>query len=128
MYKPPVSLTICGWLLSVVGLLTTYFGSRSMSLSDDPTLLKAAENHLLPLSVQLGLDVVLGIILFISGVNILRGENWARWFYAICAILFFIVGFVNAPEDLILIPLAIFHGTIIVFLFLPKATEYLSVQ
>jgi glucose dehydrogenase len=63
--------------------------------------------------------------MLLAGPNILRGENWARWFYAaVCAaLLIYNIEFLR-DRFYTLIPAAIVHAISLVLLFLPNANRY----
>jgi glucose dehydrogenase len=65
----------------------------------------------------------LGMLL--AGPNILRGENWARWFYAVlcAALLAYSIAFVR-DRFYMLVPAATVHAISLVLLFLPNANRY----
>ena len=65
----------------------------------------------------------LGMLL--AGPNILRGENWARWFYAVlCAALLAYSAVFLRDRFYTLIPAAAIHAISLLLLFLPNANRY----
>jgi hypothetical protein len=126
MHRRPVSVSVVGWLLSIVGVLGLLGAFLSLSMTDDPRIQKIAEGSPVPLPVHLYVGVAGAIITFISGLYILRGENWARWFYAIWCVAGLLFGAVATADKLLLIPGVLAQGALIVLLFLPKANAYFS--
>ena len=95
-------------------------------MSDDPQMKKALATSPIPFSVQVIFMAVDGVILMVSGGNILGGKNWARWFFTIFVALTTLFGLIFSPDRITLIPAVLLQGTFILFLFLPKADEYFS--
>jgi hypothetical protein len=66
-----------------------------------------------------------GAGMLLAGTNILRGENWARWFYAaICAVLLiYNVEFLR-DHFYALVPAAAVHAISLILLFAPSSNRY----
>ncbi len=79
----PTSVSVIGWLLIVSAVV------RALYLDQDrqnPEVLKSLTTKV-PFSTLLMMGCLDVSALFISGVGILRGYNWARYFYTAWVIL-----------------------------------------
>ncbi len=63
--------------------------------------------------------------MLLAGANILRGENWARWFYAIVCAALLVYNFEFLRDRFYtLIPAATIHAISLILLFVPSANKY----
>jgi len=110
--KRPTSVTIIAWLLIVVG---------GVFLIDNWNELKVKETLL-----QFMLAFFQMLIPFISGIGMLKRQNWARFLYLICWIFFFVIYIVRNPMTTSLIGGTVLFLITIFFLFRPKANDYFA--
>ena len=119
MYRRPDSVSAAG----IIVLAFAGWGIVTWLLA-----LAAPEGPINPANHDVMTRVVQGFGAFamlLAGPNILRGENWARWFYAgVCAaLLIYNIEFLR-DRFYTLIPAAIVHAISLVLLFLPNANRY----
>jgi hypothetical protein len=131
MHIRPLSVSIVGWLVSIGGVLGILSSLKVVFLTDDSHLLTAPQHTTISAVVEL----VLSVVIFVCGVNILNGANWARWLYTgICVCLFILdllATFVASgrPGHLALFALVrgtVVHGTAIILLFLPDSDDFFT--
>jgi hypothetical protein len=66
-----------------------------------------------------------GFSMLLAGANILKGENWARWFYAVVCALLLAYNFEFLRDRFYtLVPAATIHAISLILLFLPNANRY----
>lgn len=64
------------------------------------------------------------LVMLLSGVAMLKRQNWARLLYVGWGIIGFIIGIATSPMKAAMIPGLIIFLVIVFFLFRPKANEY----
>jgi hypothetical protein len=112
MHKRPTSVTIIAWLLIVLGGL--FLVDNWKYLKFEETVLR----YMLTLSRML--------FPLISGIGMLKRQNWARFFYLICWICSFVIYIARNPMTTgFTLGTVIFLITIF-FLFRPKANDYFA--
>lgn len=121
MKKRPTSITVIAWILIVSGVLTAI--SSTISLNN-PMVKEILSRSLLPLQVQYVMMYVGMIITVISGISILKGQNWSRYLYVIWSIIGFAIGITTSPMKVAMIPGIAVFLVFAFFLFRPKANEY----
>jgi uncharacterized membrane protein HdeD (DUF308 family) len=108
MSKRPLSVSIVGWILIVMGAFSlisaVYYLSRS----------------------GVSWYVVDGFVMLLVGTYILGGANWARLLYVGWFAFVVILTLIIHPSNAGLLRTVIFHSVMILFLFLPKANAYFS--
>ena len=112
MNKRPTSVTIIAWLLIV---------HRGVFLIDNWNVLKVKETLL-----QFMLTFFQMLFPLISGIGMLKRQNWSRFFYLIYWILFFVIYIVRNPMTTGLIGGTVLFLITIFFLFRPKANDYFA--
>ena len=117
MYRRPDNVTGAGLIICICAVWSGL--SSLLGLSSDEGL--GSTFDVANKIVQGGA----GLALLVAGVNILRGENWARWFYlAICCGLFaYDLAFLK-DELHALVPYAVVQFIAIALLFAPSANKY----
>ena len=120
MYRRPESVAAIGYLLVIGGCLELLHTLFNLTGSDLPSYFPGRPSAL---SISLGgISASIGLI---AGLNILRGQNWARWLYAgMCvALLAFDLTYL-LDNFYMLVPATVIRAIIIIFLFLPGANKY----
>ena len=119
MYRRPDTVSAAGIIVLVFAMWGIASWLLALSSADGPP----GSATLDPLSR--GVEGLGALGMLISGPNILRGENWARWFYAVvCAfLLFYSIEFLR-DRFYTLVPAATVHAISLVLLFLPNANRY----
>ena len=120
----PLSVSIIGWILCVLGACSVLGTLQALFLSDDPRMQKAIASSPVPFSVQVGFMAVIAVVTLVVGISFLRGANWARWLYIGFCVVCLVFGLICNPNKIMIIPPVMLQGVIIFFLFRPKASDY----
>ena len=123
MKKRPTSITVIAWILIVTGvisLITTTIGFFN------PMVKELMSRSSIPIPAQYIMSFVGLLITLISGIAMLKGNNWARFLYVIYAIISFVIFFATSPMKAALIPGFIFFLVVAFLLFRPKANNYFT--
>ena len=122
MYNRPLSIAVTGWILSIGGALAIFSGLRMLFAGDESYLPGSP-----PGASYAVFGLVLAVINFVCGVNILQGANWARWLYTgLCGFLLILElsAFPNGFFSMLVY--TFMRGTIVLVLFLPDANDFFS--
>ncbi len=127
----PMSITILGWFLIIMGgLFLINILPEMPSVSNPlPRCVIIGENSQYTLPIRsiflfyalLFLSIVVNIV---SGIGMLNGQNWARVFYTVWGIVGLVASFMLAREKMIMIPGLIFFIIVVFFLFSPHSNKY----
>ncbi len=124
----PTSVTAISWFLivtSVCSLIATLISTATGSMND-PAVRELMAKNPLPIPVQIGLAYAGSGVMFVCGLGMLGGRNWARWLYVIWNVTAFVVGAVTSPWKAMMIPGLVVFLVIVFFLFRPNATAYFT--
>jgi preprotein translocase subunit YajC len=129
MNKRPTSLTVIAWLLIVAGVISfiNIFVVWSQQSAQVKEMMKSSP-MLFHLKFMLSNYIAI-LVLWISGIGILKRYNWARFLYAIYGIISLIrsiIYFTSKPLTLKIIPIVIIFLIVVFFLFRPKANNYFA--
>ncbi len=80
----------------------------------------------IPIPVHYAMMYASALVSLVSGIALLRSQNWARFLYAIWTAIGLLVGIGTSPLKLMLIPGVVMFVVIAFFLFRPKANQYFS--
>jgi hypothetical protein len=80
MPNRPVYIAVIGWVLIVIGVLSLLSTPAVLFLSSARAWLDA---DLLPLPVQVLINLASALVSLVSGYYILAGRNWARLLFAV---------------------------------------------
>jgi len=123
MKQRPTSITVIAWFLiivSAISLITTPF------TMNNPVAKELMARSPIPLSIQYAM-MFIGIgIGIVSGIAMLKGQNWARIFYAAWSVVSLIIALATSPAKTTLIPSILFLGIVFFFLFRPNASAYFA--
>ncbi len=123
MKDRPTSITVVCWVLIVTGgisLVTTTL------MIGNPMVKEMMSKSMVPASVQYLLMYVGLAISIVSGIMMLKGQNWARLLYVIWGAFGFVFSLVTSPMKLAMIPGLVIFAIIVFFLFRPAASEYFA--
>jgi len=130
MYRRPVYVSLAGWFLTFSSALALLFSIRMLFMSDGSSIGKPIDGRVITNNDLAIFALVVSVLTFICGVNILDGANWARWFYTVMAVFLFVADgliFLYLPHNfLYLIPSEIERVTMIICFFLPGANRFFS--
>ena len=119
MIKRPLSVTIIAWLLIVVGgffLITEWNDIK----------LKETLNYN-TLSILLQFKLIFQLLLpLVSGIGMLKRQNWARYLYLICWIFFFVIYIVRNQMTTGSMGGTVLFLITVFFLFRPSVNDYFS--
>jgi hypothetical protein len=121
MKARPQVVTIIAWILILKGALFCLF---RLSLIGNPFLREAMEKAHLPIALQY-FETFLGYaVVFVVGVNLLRGENWARWAFIYWTGFSFVLSILNDGFRLDPFIFLLINGVIIALLMRSPAAEF----
>lgn len=126
MSPRPTSVTVVSVILIILGALGLLSPLALIAQRDNPQVQEAMALNPLPPAAQLTISVVGALVTLVSGIAVLRGQNWARWLFTGWFVLGFAVGLVVSPMKLMLIPGVIINLVLIFLLFRPAANAYFA--
>lgn len=126
MVPRPTPITVIGWLLIVLSILSA-MGYLSLALQqNDPQVQAILKAGPLPVPVQYGMMVAGIAIQFACGYAILGGKNWARILYVAWTALGMCVGLFTVPDKLMLVPGIVIFAVITYFLYRRDANAFFT--
>ena len=121
MKERPTSVTVISWILIVMGALSLVTGTLGMLMPETKEIMKKSP---IPFNVQIIMMYASLTISIVCGAAMLKGKNWARYFYVISSAIGIIIGFLTSPMKGLMVPSLIFIIVIAIFLFRADANEY----
>ncbi len=121
MQQRPSSISIIsGWLIfSAVLSLAVNLMYRT-----DAKVIEVMSKNPIPIHIQIAWIYTGVIVSFVSGVALIRRQNWARFLYVIWSGVSLAVSFVTSPVKAASLPGTLIFVIIVIFLFHPRATKY----
>ena len=123
MGKRPTSITVIAWILIVTGGVSLITSSISLN---SPMIKEIMSRSPIPIPVQYAMMYIGLLVSIVSGIGMLKKQNWARFLYVIWGAIGFLIGLFTSPMKMALIPGLLFFAIIVFFLFRPGANEYFS--
>lgn len=123
MKNRPTSITVIAWILIVSGGVSLIISTISLNNRMDQVLMARSP---LPIPVQHAMTCAGLVVFIVSGIGLLKAQNWSRFLYAIWSTLRFLISLVTSPMSVALIPEIVLFAVIVFFLFRPKANQYLT--
>jgi hypothetical protein len=123
MKKRPLALTIIGWLLVMMGIVSMFATSANLK---NPKVIEYMSRSPLPLSIQYAILALGVMVMTISGLGILKGKNWARFLYTGWGLGSFLMSLAIGTMQTSMIPGLIIFLIIAYFLFRHDANAYFS--
>lgn len=80
----------------------------------------------LPIPVQYAMSYVSLFVMIVSGIAMLKRQNWARFLYVIWSFIGFIIGIATSPLKAAMIPGFVVFLIVAFFLFRPKANAFFA--
>lgn len=119
MRQRPLSISVIGWLLILLGLIPIFAEIVIVTIktSDAHDLMK---NSPIPISVQYAMFLAR----LSAGIGILKRYNWARFLYVVETPIELILGIFMSPTQATLIPNIVFFLIISFLLFRPHVNPY----
>jgi cytochrome b561 len=91
---------------------------------NNPIVKEIMSKNRIPINIQYVMMYAGLLVMLVSGVAMLKGQNWARLLYICWSIIGFIIGIATSPMKAAMIPGIIVFLVIVFFLFRPKANEF----
>ncbi len=101
MTNRPTSITVIGWVLIVLGVLSIAGEfARSIGLRSSQIMAHSQ----MPIPIQVALSLTGGLVNLMCGYSLLRAKNWARYVCVCWAAFQIVLGWVTSPIKLPMIP------------------------
>ena len=131
MRTRPTSITVVAWILILMGgisLVTTTLMIDKIDkvMIDNPAARELISKSPIPVPVQYAMTYVGLLIMLVSGIAILKGQNWGRWLYVVGTAVGFLIGIIASPLKEAMISGFVVFVVVTFFLFRPKANAYFS--
>ena len=123
MKTRPTSIAVIAWILIAMGGISLITSTISLN---NPITKELTGRSPLPIPLQYTIMYLGLIITLVSGIAMLRGQNWARLLYVAWSIIGFVIGIVTSPMKPAMIPGLALFLIVAFFLFRPKANEYFA--
>ncbi len=123
MTKRPPSITVIAWILIITGGISLITSTASLN---NPMVKELMAKSPIPIPVQYAMMYIGLLVSIVSGIGMLKKQNWARFLYIICGAIGFLIGLFTSPMKMALIPGLLFFAIIVFFLFRPIAKQYFS--
>ena len=123
MKTRPTSVSVIAWILIVtagLGLLST------ASIVNNEMVREMMEQSPIPLNVQFVMSFAGLGAMILSGIFMLKGQNWARFLYVGWTGISFVINFITLPTRISMIPSLIFFIVVCIFLFTKKSNAYFT--
>lgn len=121
MNQRPKSITVICWILIIMGAICLVTSTISFN---NPIVKELMAKSPIPVNIQYLIMYFGLLVTFVSGMAMLKRQNWARLLYVGWSIIGFVIGITTSPMKAAMIPGLIIFLVIVFFLFRPKANEY----
>ena len=129
MRTRPTSITVIAWILILMGGISLVTTTLMINpVMNNPAIRELMSKSPVPVPVQYAMTYVALLVMLVSGVAMLKGQNWGRWLYVVGTALSFLIGIVTSPLKGAMIPGFVVFVMVTFFLFCPKANTYFSDQ
>jgi hypothetical protein len=129
MRTRPTSITVIAWILIAMGGISVITTTLMIdTVMNDPAARELLNKSPVPIPVQYAMTYVGLLAMLVSGVAMLKGQNWGRWLYVVGTALGFLIGILTSPIKEAMIPGFVVFVVVTFFLFRPKANQYFSDQ
>ena len=127
MRTRPTSITVIAWILILMGGISLVTTTLMINpVMNNPAIRELMSKSPVPVPVQYAMTYVALLVMLVSGVAMLKGQNWGRWLYVVGTALSFLIGIVTSPLKGAMIPGFVVFVMVTFFLFRPKANTYFS--
>ena len=120
----PLSVTVIAWILIVMGVIALVSSTVMLSMLSNPQVKDLMAQNPVPIPVQFAVTYAGLLVMIVSGIAMLKGQNWGRLLYVIWSLIGFLIGVATSPMKLMMIPGGLFFAVVVFFLFRPKANQY----
>jgi hypothetical protein len=128
VHERPQSVTVVCWIMIVLSVVALVGNTLAFN---DPTVVRALEElnsrSSIPITMQYVRSYADLLVMLITGIAMLWGQNWARLLIVIWSAIGLASGLATAPLELILIPWVVSFVVLIAVTFVmfrPRANEY----
>jgi hypothetical protein len=129
MRTRPTSITVIAWILILMGGISAVTMTLMIdTVMNNPAARELISKSLIPVPLQYAMSYVTFLVMVVSGVAMLKGQNWGRWLYVVGTALGFVIGIMTSPLKEAMIPGFVVFVVVAFFLFRPKANKYFSDQ
>jgi hypothetical protein len=129
MRTRPTSITVVAWILILMGGISLITTTLTIdTVMNNPAARELISKSAIPVPVQYAMTYVVLLVMLVSGLAMLKGQNWGRWLYVIGTALGFLIGIMTSPVKEAMIPGFVVFVVVTFFLFRPNANKYFSDQ
>jgi hypothetical protein len=121
MSERPTSVTVVCWILIVMAGTSLIASTLTLNNPAAQEIMSASP---IPVSIQYAMMYAGLLITLISGIAMLKRQNWARLLYVGWSLLGFIISLATTSMKVLMIPGIIVFLIFVFFLFRHKANEY----
>lgn len=123
MNDRPTSITVIGWILIVLGVVSIV---GLVFTIGNPRVQEFMARSTIPAPVQIFMLVAGMTIQMVCGVAFLKGYNWGRLLYVIGTGISIAVGLAMSPVKLAMAPGIILFAVVVIFLYRPAANSFFN--
>ena len=129
MRTRPTSITVIAWILILMGGISLVTTTLMINpVMNNPAISELMSKSPVPVPVQYAMTYVALLVMLVSGIAILKGQNWGRWLYVVGTALGFLIGIITSPLKSAMIPGFVVFVVVAFFLFRSKANKYFADQ
>jgi hypothetical protein len=123
MITQPITISIIAWLLIILAISCLVLESIYAVTATRDFIIDSISNEPMLTPMQFAISYVPIAVYIVSGVAMLKNQDWGRWFYIIAssALLIFVVNYSLNMIDIIYIILV---SSFSILLYLPAANQY----
>ena len=123
------SITVIAWILILMGGISLVTTTLMINpVMNNPAISELMSKSPVPVPVQYAMTYVALLVMLVSGIAILKGQNWGRWLYVVGTALGFLIGIITSPLKSAMIPGFVVFVVVAFFLFRSKANKYFADQ
>jgi len=121
MKTRPTSVTVISWILIVMSGIALIYSTLMLN---NPLAKDLMASSPIPVPIQFVLWYVWVVVMIVSGLAMLKRQNWARLLYVIWGAVGGLIGLATSPLKVAMIPSFLFYVVVVFLLFRPKVRGY----
>jgi hypothetical protein len=121
----PTSVSIIAWFLIITSCISLV---STIAMIGNPEITEIMSKSLMPIPLQYAMGFLGLAVMLVSGIYMLKGQNWSRKLYVGWSIFGFVVGMATSPMKMAMVPGLVVFLVIVYFLYRPKANDFFSPQ
>ncbi len=125
MKERPASVTVIAWFLIATAGISMITSTFAININN-PVIRELMKQSPIPVSIQYAMMYAGLLISIVSGIAMLKGQNWARLLYVTWSIIGFMTGMATSPAKIAMIPGFVIFAVIAFLLFRPNANKYFT--